>query len=99
MLLRAVATVALALDAVHGSTPYDFTHFEEVLMPQWIAMFRSGAGPGDYSWLPAAQRTTGEGTSVYGVRAASIPTFNWTACTKRQLRIVACLHALPSTRL
>jgi hypothetical protein len=49
-----------------SGAPYDFTHFEEVLWPQWVSTFKSGAGAGDYSWLPNQSRVAGEGTSIYG---------------------------------
>ena len=38
----------------------NFSHFEEVLWPRWIARFKSGAGVGEYSYSP------GKPTSVYG---------------------------------
>lgn len=41
---------------------FDFTHFEDVLFPQWQALFLSGdAEAGEYSFLP------GNETSLYGV--------------------------------
>ena len=47
---------------VCNNTPFDFTHFEDVLFPAWQNLFLSGdAGSGEYSYRQGHQ------TSVYGV--------------------------------
>ena len=66
--------------AIHQTTtppapPYDFTFFEETLWPQWVARFKSGTGVGEFSWLPSAARTKGEGTSIYGTTDLVYATF------------------------
>lgn len=43
---------------------YDFTHFEAVLLPQWLSLFRAGATPGAFSFLSA--NASASGPTLYG---------------------------------
>ena len=48
--------------AAHAQ-PFDFTHFETSLLPQWLRLFRAGATPGAYSFLSA---NASAGPTLYG---------------------------------
>ena len=50
------------------SAPYDLTHFEKELWPNWVGLFLTNdSRTGAYSWLPRSMRKPGQdGPSLYG---------------------------------
>jgi len=44
--------------------PFDFVHFETVLLPQWLDLFRAGPSPGAFSFLASNASTAGP--TLYG---------------------------------
>ena len=60
--MRALALVLLPALAL--AQPFNFTHFEAVLLPQWLALFRAGAAPGAYAFLSA--NASASGPTLYG---------------------------------
>jgi hypothetical protein len=49
-----------------GLQVYDFTHFEDVVLPKWLARFRRSDTPGDYAFLPVTSADSTPAATVYG---------------------------------
>lgn len=47
-----------------AAQPFDFTHFEEALLPRWLDLFRAAPEPGAFSFLSA--NASAAGATLYG---------------------------------
>ena len=64
MVPRGIVRVCVLLLAYSEAQIFDFTHFESVLLPQWLDLFRAGPSPGSFSFL--SSNASSVGPTLYG---------------------------------